>query len=97
MPLQLVLPDFPFSKWGLDFIGPINPPSSVGHIFILTTTYYFTKWIEVVPLKRAQDEQVIYFLESNIFSLLVFLLKLFQIMDQLLFLQNSLNFLVNSE
>jgi hypothetical protein len=27
MPLQPVLPEFPFSKWGLDFIGPINPPS----------------------------------------------------------------------
>jgi hypothetical protein len=30
MPLQHVLPDFPFSKWGLDFIGLINPLSSVG-------------------------------------------------------------------
>jgi hypothetical protein len=68
MPLQPVLPDFPFSKWGLDFIGPINPSSSVGHIFILTTTNYFTKWTEVVPLKHAQDEHVISFLESNIFS-----------------------------
>jgi hypothetical protein len=28
MHLQPILPDFPFSKWGLDFIGPINPPSS---------------------------------------------------------------------
>jgi hypothetical protein len=68
MPLQPVLPDFPFSKWGLDFIGPINPSSSAGHIFILTTTDYFTKWTEVVPLRHAQDEQVISFLESNIFS-----------------------------
>jgi hypothetical protein len=68
MPLQPVLPDFPFSKWGLDFIGPINIPSSIGHIYILTTTYYFTKWVEFVPLKHAQDEHVIFFLESNIFS-----------------------------
>jgi hypothetical protein len=35
MPLQPVLPDFPFSKWGLDFIGPINPPSSVGHVLYI--------------------------------------------------------------
>jgi hypothetical protein len=28
MPLQPVLPDFHFSKWGLVFIVPINPPSS---------------------------------------------------------------------
>jgi hypothetical protein len=43
MSLQPVLPEFPFSKWGLDFIGPINPPSSVGKVFILTATNYFTK------------------------------------------------------
>jgi hypothetical protein len=65
--LQHVLPDFPFSKLGLDFIGPINPPSSAGQVFILTATDYFTKWIEVVPLKHSQDEHVIYFLETNIF------------------------------
>jgi hypothetical protein len=76
MPLQPVLPDFPFGKWGLDFIDPINPPSSVGHVFILMTTDYFTKWTEVVPLKNAQDEQVINFLESNIFSLFGLPLKI---------------------
>ena len=69
MPLQHVLPNFPFSKWGLDFIGPINPPSFAEHVFIITTTYHFTKWTKFVPLKRAQDEQVISFLEYNIFSL----------------------------
>jgi hypothetical protein len=68
MPIQPVLPDFPFSKWGMYFIGPINPPSSAGQVFILTATYYFTKWIEVVPLKHSRDEQVISFLETNIFS-----------------------------
>jgi hypothetical protein len=68
MPLQPVLPYFPFFKWGLDFIGPINPPSSVGNIFILTTTDYFTKWTEAIPLRHVQDEKVISFLESNIFS-----------------------------
>jgi hypothetical protein len=43
IPLQPVLPHFPFSKWGLDFIGPINPLSLAGKSFILTTTDYFTK------------------------------------------------------
>jgi hypothetical protein len=68
MPLHPILPDFPFSKWGLEFVGPINHPSSTGHIFSLTAKDYFTKWIEVVPLKRAQYEQIIFFLETNIFS-----------------------------
>jgi hypothetical protein len=38
MPLQTSLPNFRFSKWGLEFIGPINPPSSAEHIFIFTDT-----------------------------------------------------------
>jgi hypothetical protein len=69
MPLKPVLSDSPFSKWGLDFIGPINPLSSTGQVFILTTTNYFTKWVEVVPLKHSTDEQVISFLGNNIFSI----------------------------
>jgi hypothetical protein len=56
MPLQPVLLEFHFSKWGLDFIGPINPPSSTGQVFILTTTYYFTEWVEAISLKHSQDE-----------------------------------------
>jgi hypothetical protein len=52
----------------LDFIGPINPLSSKGQVFILTTTNYFTKWAEVVSLKHWTDDQVISFLENNIFS-----------------------------
>jgi hypothetical protein len=68
MPLQPIIFDFHFSKWGLDFIGPINPPSSIGQVFILTSTNYFTKWTEAIPLKHSQDEQVISFLETNIFS-----------------------------
>jgi hypothetical protein len=34
----------------------------------LTSTDYFTKWAKVVPLKHSIDEQVISFLENNIFS-----------------------------
>jgi hypothetical protein len=33
--------DSPFTQWGLDVIGPINPKSSKGHSYILTTTDYF--------------------------------------------------------
>jgi hypothetical protein len=69
MNLEPVLPYFPFSKWGIDFIGPINPPSSTWHIFILTTTDYFTKWTEVVPLRHARDKHVVSFIEFNIFSI----------------------------
>jgi len=76
LPLFPIIPEFPFSKWGLNFIRPINPPSFACHIFILTTTDYFTKWLEVVPLKKVHDEQVINFLENIIFSCFGFPLEL---------------------
>ena len=46
MPLQLVYEIRPFAKWGLNFIGPVNPPSSTRHRFILTMRDYCTRWIE---------------------------------------------------
>nr|AAQ56305.1 putative integrase [Oryza sativa Japonica Group] len=42
--------------WGIDMIGQINPPSSKGHKFILVATDYFTKWVEAVPLKKANGQ-----------------------------------------
>jgi len=40
----------PFYKWGMDFIGPINPPSvQKRHILVCTT--YLTKWVEVKDMK----------------------------------------------
>ncbi|KAJ1700984.1 hypothetical protein LUZ63_000763 [Rhynchospora breviuscula] len=37
---------WPFEIWGTDIIGPIDPPASNGHRFILATTDYFSKWAE---------------------------------------------------
>ncbi|PKI78913.1 hypothetical protein CRG98_000686, partial [Punica granatum] len=37
---------WPFSMWGIDVIGPINPKASNRHQFILVAIDYFTKWIE---------------------------------------------------
>ena len=51
----------PFEKWGLDFIGPINPPSK-NKEHILVCTDYVTKWVKVVALKHAQDTKVVEFL-----------------------------------
>ena len=52
MPLQPVIEVKPFTKWGLDFIGPINPPSSGHHQYILTATDYCTRWTEAQSLKN---------------------------------------------
>eukprot|EP00253_Pinus_taeda_P024959 PITA_24959 len=41
---------------------------SIQHIWILTATNYFTKWIEVIPTRQATDVVIISFLENNILS-----------------------------
>jgi hypothetical protein len=67
-PLQPVTVDAPFQQWGLDIIGPINPPSSQQHKYILTTTDYFTRWSEALPLKVVNTNQVVSFLNSHIIT-----------------------------
>jgi len=68
LPLRPISTERPFQQWGLDFIGEIHPPSSSQHKWILITTYYFPKWIEAIPCRRANDSMIIQFLETNISS-----------------------------
>jgi hypothetical protein len=67
-PLQPVSIDSPFQQWGLDILGPINPPSSQQHKFIITATDYFTRWSEATALRTVNTIQVIAFLNSNIIT-----------------------------
>ncbi|XP_059066425.1 uncharacterized protein LOC131857734 [Cryptomeria japonica] len=66
LPLRPMVVDEPFKQWGIDFVGPIDPHSSAGHMYILTTIDYFTKWVEVVPTKKANSEVVCNFLKDCI-------------------------------
>ena len=63
-PLHPMQANQPFSQWGLDFIGSINPPSIYVHKWILAATNYFTKWIEVITLKDATKSSVVKFLDG---------------------------------
>lgn len=38
------------------------------HRWILTATYYFTKWIEVIPTRNSTDKVIINFLEEHILA-----------------------------
>ncbi|XP_059078205.1 uncharacterized protein LOC131043644 [Cryptomeria japonica] len=59
--LKPVVIEEPFQLWGLDFVGPVNPSSSVGHMYILTAIDYFTKWVEAIPTKQATSAIIIDF------------------------------------
>ncbi|GKU93206.1 hypothetical protein SLEP1_g6815 [Rubroshorea leprosula] len=48
-----------------DLIGPIHPPSE-GYIWILVAIEYFTKWVEVVPLRKATGPTVSNFIKEYI-------------------------------
>ena len=57
----------PFDKWGMDFIGPIDPPSN-GKSYILVCTDYLTKWVELKAMNHAHDEKFVEFLYEEIFT-----------------------------
>ena len=47
MPLHPVLPQEPFEKWGLDYVGPIKPAARGSQArYIIVATDYLTKWAE---------------------------------------------------
>jgi hypothetical protein len=49
-------------------ISPINPKSSKGHSYIVTTIDYFTKWLEATTSRNVDSDQLIHFLKENILS-----------------------------
>jgi len=57
---------WPFEMWGMDATGPISPPSSKGHLFILTIINYFSKWAEAIPLREVKTYDVIKFIKDHV-------------------------------
>jgi hypothetical protein len=49
-------------------VREIHPSSTKGHCFMLVATYYFTKWVDAVPLKNMTHWEVISFvLEHRVY------------------------------
>ena len=65
-PLHATNMSWPFEMWGMDIVGPIHPPSSKGHKFILAATDYFSKWAELTPLKEDKAENVEHFIRTQL-------------------------------
>lgn len=55
----------PFSRWGLDFIGPL-PKTPRGNTWLIVAIDYCTKWPIAKPLKAATAEEVAIFIENEI-------------------------------
>eukprot|EP00253_Pinus_taeda_P027432 PITA_27432 len=66
MPFQPQVNFEPFEKWGMDFVGTINPPSKQRSYIILCNDY-LTKWEKTKEIKAATEEKVAKFLRENIF------------------------------
>ncbi|KAL1352493.1 hypothetical protein AAHE18_06G171000 [Arachis hypogaea] len=64
--LHVIIKPWPFRGWALNLIGQIHPPSSNGHKFILVGVDYFSKWLEVIPLKEVTHNEIIDFIEEHI-------------------------------
>ena len=50
----------------MDLIGKIYLASSKGDNFILVATDCFTMWVEAIPLKKAEQKDVIQFIKAQI-------------------------------
>ena len=57
MPLQSQVTFEPFDKWGMDFIGPIDPPSRQKK-YIIVCTDYLTKCAKAKAIKATTEEKV---------------------------------------
>ncbi|KAL0427463.1 UNVERIFIED_CONTAM: hypothetical protein Slati_2921100 [Sesamum latifolium] len=64
-PLSVMLSPCPFSKWGMDIVGPF-PLASEQRKFLLVAIDYFTKWVETEPLARITEGEVMKLIWENI-------------------------------
>lgn len=57
---------WPFERWRTNIIGPIELPSSKGHMFILKATDYFLKWSEAIPPIEVTTNNVVKFFKEHV-------------------------------
>ena len=63
--LNPVTSPWPFTKWRINFIGPL-PTGRGGVKFTVVTVDYFTKWCEAEPLAKIMEENTWKFVWKNI-------------------------------
>jgi transposase InsO family protein len=54
-----------FDVWGIDFMGPFKNLHGFEHILVMVD--YVSKWVEVIPYRKASTEESIAMIKSVIF------------------------------
>ena len=66
-----------FAEWGIDFVGPIDPPTIRTHAqYIITTIDYITKWVEIKAIKKNDSYTTTKFLFEYIFMMYNLLIEI---------------------
>ena len=69
MPLRPMMGARAFAKWGIDFIGLIDPPAHRTHAqYIIVATDYVTKWVEAKATQKNDAHTIAKFLYKYIFT-----------------------------
>ena len=69
MPLRPMMGARAFAKWGIDFVGPIDPPAMRTHAqYIITAIDYVTKWVEIKATQKNDSYTTAKFLFEYIFT-----------------------------
>jgi len=57
-PLHPTIKSLPFKALGLDIVRPFTPKSSAWYTYILAPMNYFSKWGEVISLRKVNEENI---------------------------------------
>ncbi|MCO5567206.1 hypothetical protein L7F22_020894 [Adiantum nelumboides] len=69
MPLRPMMGARAFAKWGIDFVGPIDPPAHRTHAqYIIVATDYVTKWVEAKATQKNDAHTTAKFLYEYVFT-----------------------------
>ena len=69
MPLQPMMGARAFAKWGIDFVGPINPPAYRTRAqYIIVATDYLKKWVEAKATIKNDARTTACFLYEYVFT-----------------------------
>ena len=69
MPMCSIMSTRAFSKWGIDFVGPIKPPAKSTHAqYIIVAMDYLTKWVEAKAMVKNDARTTAKFLYEYVFT-----------------------------